>query len=133
VNPDESNVEEQVCDQVVQASSRCCACIEILSQKTYAAPQLLFKDGDDLSGTEDVVVDSGSTMTLTSGPLNCRECKPVKTKIQLAKKGETMQAQYKCIKTYYFRDRSGTLQKVELPAYIVPELQSDLIGCKNLA
>ena len=43
-----------------------------------------------------------------------------------------MQAQYKCIKTYYFRDRSGTLQKVELPAYIVPELQSDLIGCKNL-
>ena len=104
-----------------------------MSHKTFAAPKLLFKDGDDLlSGTEDVVVDSGSTMTLTSGPLNCRECKPVKTRIQLAKKGETMQAEYKCIKTYYFRDRSGTLQKVELPAYIVPELQTDLIGCKNL-
>ena len=53
-------------------------------------------------------------------------------KIQLAKLRETMTAEYKSIKSYYLRNRAGELQPVQLPAYIGPELHTDLIGCKNL-
>ena len=50
----------------------------------------------------------------------------------LAKKHQTMEAKFKCTKAYYFRNRSGTLQKITTLAYVFPDLQTDLIGCKNL-
>ena len=43
-----------------------------------------------------------------------------------------MKATFKCTKTYHVRDRTGTIQKLELRASIVPEIQSDVIECKNL-
>lgn len=121
--------------QVMEASASCyfAEVIEMLSENHVAFPAMILKSGDDLlSDTQDAVVDSGSTLTLTGSPLNCKDCEPVSTSIQLAKKGQTMKATFKCTKTYYVRDRTGTIQKLELPALIVPEIQSDLIGCKNL-
>ena len=50
----------------------------------------------------------------------------------LAKKHQTMEAKFKYTKAYYFRNRSGTLQKITTSAYVVPDLQTELIGCKNL-
>ena len=43
-----------------------------------------------------------------------------------------MDAQYKCIKTYYVRDKTGSMTKFELPTIICSDLETDLIGCKNL-
>ena len=42
-----------------------------------------------------------------------------------------MEAHFKFTKESYFRNRTGTLQKLAYSAYIVPDLQTDLIGCKN--
>ncbi len=53
-------------------------------------------------------------------------------KIIMAKKNQTIETTYKCTKSYYFQNRSGTLQKITTSAYIVPDLQTNLIGCKNL-
>ena len=123
-------ITKPVAHQVIIASTNSCVC-EIIHQKAYLAP--LFQDGNDiLSDTQEVVVDSGSTMTLTGSSRNCKNCKPTNVKFQLAKKGETMMAQYECIKTYYALNRSGEIDKIELPAYIVPELKTELIGCKTL-
>ena len=97
--------------QVIAASASCCAEVEFIeieySEKSYAAPKMLYRDGADLlSEIREAVIDSGSTLTLTNSPLNCRDFIPVDFKIQLAKKKITMNAQYKCIKTCYVRDKT---------------------------
>jgi len=125
---------EEEAKQVMSASRfQSAEIVDCTSHKTFALPKLIYKDGDNLlSLVQDAVVDSGSTMTITGTPINCRDCKPVKVQIQLAKKGETMTASYICKKTYYVRNRSGELQKIELSAYIVSDIRTDIIGCKIL-
>ena len=56
----------------------------------------------------------------------------VKVTIQLAKIKETMAAKYKYVKSYYLCNRECGLKKIESPAYMLPNLHSDLIGYKNL-
>ena len=88
--------------QVIEASSSwyLAEVIEMSSEKCFAFPTVSYQDGDDLlSDVQDDVIDSGSTLTLTGTPLNCRNCEPVTMSIQLAKKGQTMNAEYECIKT----------------------------------
>ena len=46
-------------------------------------------------------------MTLTGSSLNCTNCVPIMVKIMLAKKDQTIEAKYKCMKAYYFRDLLG--------------------------
>ena len=47
----------------------------MLSENHVAFPAMILKSGDDLlSDTQDAVVDSGSTLTLTGSPLNCKDC-----------------------------------------------------------
>ena len=121
--------------QVMDALASCyfAEVIKMLLENLVAFPAMIHKSGDDLlSDTQDAVLDSRSTLTLTGSPLNCKDCIPVSTSIQLTKKGQTMKATFECTKTYYVRDRTGTIQKLELPALIVPEIQKPLIGCKNL-
>jgi hypothetical protein len=100
---------------------------------SFAAPHAIYQEGHNLlDEVKEAVLDSGSTTTLTSSSQNCENCEPISVKIMLAKKHQTMEAKFKCTKAYYFRNRSGTLQKITTSAYIVPDLQTDLIGCKNL-
>ena len=56
----------------------------------------------------------------------------IKVTIQLAKLKETMAAKYKYVKSYCLCNRECGLKKNESPAYMLPNLHSDLIGYKNL-
>ena len=63
--------------QVMEASASCyfAEVIEMLSENHVAFPAMILKSGDDLlSDTQDAVVDSCSTLTLTGSPLNCKDC-----------------------------------------------------------
>ena len=126
---------EESGEQVIQASFLGCAKRKqyVSKEMSFAAPHAIYQEGHNLlDEVKEVVMDSGSTTTLTSSSHNCENCVPINIKILLAKKNQTMDAKFKCTKAYYFRNRSGTLQKITTSAYIVPDLQTDLIGCKNL-
>ena len=119
--------------EVISASSRECATRNGATVMSFAAPHAIYQEGHNLlDEVKEVVLDSGSTSALTSSSQNCENCEPISVKIMLAKKNQTMEAKFKCTKTYYFRNRTGILQKLVTPAYIVPDLQTNLLGCKNL-
>jgi len=69
---------EEEAKQVMSASRfQSAEIVDCTSHKTFALPKLIYKDGDNLlSLVQDAVVDSGSTMTITGTPINCRDCKP---------------------------------------------------------
>ena len=73
---------------------------------SFAAPHAIYQEGHNLlDEVKEVVMDSGSTTTLTSSSHNCENCVPINIKILLAKKNQTMDAKFKCTKAYYFRNR----------------------------
>ena len=81
---------------------------------SFAAPHAIYQEGHNLlDEVKEVVLDSGSTTTLTSTSHNCEICEPISVQIMLAKKHQTMGAKFKCTKAYYFRNR----QRLELPSF----------------
>ena len=85
-DPKKEKCSSHISRQVMSASASCCAGVQFIevehSEKSFAAPKLVYRDGADLlSEIREIAVDSGSTLSLTSSPLNCRECVPVNFKI----------------------------------------------------
>ena len=71
--------------------------------------------GNELVPTNEtpyVIVDEGATTTLTSSFKNCTDIKPKKVDIHLAEGGVAMVTTHVCLKTNYFRSRTGECRAV---------------------
>ena len=73
--------------QVIPASLRRCATFVATTEMSFAAPHAIYQEGHNLlDEVKEVVLDSGSTTTLTSTSHNCENREPISVKIMLAKK-----------------------------------------------
>ena len=91
ITPVDTNAKDSLNPEALQVMESSASCyfadvFEMLSENHAAFPARddLLSDTQD---AEDAVVDSCSTLTLTGSPHNCKDCEPVSTSIQLAKKG----------------------------------------------
>ena len=89
-------------------------------------------ESDPTNETTFVICDVGVTTTLTSSFENCADCKPRKVNINLAEGGVAMVTTHECMKTYYFRTRTGEFRSVTTRAFVTPGLRHDLLSVKGL-
>jgi hypothetical protein len=89
-------------------------------------------ESDPTNETTFVICDGGATTTLTSSFENCADCKPRKVNINLAEGGVAMVTTHECMKTYYFRTRTGEFRSVTTRAFVTPGLRHDLLSVKGL-
>ncbi len=73
-------------------------------------------------GDEALIVDGGATSTLTSSLENCTQIRPKVVAIQTAGGVTSIFTAHICLKTYFVRDRTGTIRPIVVKAYIVPAL-----------
>ena len=77
--------------QVIPASLRGCATFVATTEMSFAAPHAIYQEGHKLlDEVKEVLLDFGSTTTLTSSSHNCENYEPISVKIKLAKKHQTM-------------------------------------------
>ena len=105
-----------------------------LARAVMAQGEFAFVGNESVPNNETsyVIVDGGATTTLTSSFENCTDIKPKKVNINLAEGGVAMVTTHVCLKTNYFRSRTGEFRAVTTQAFVVPSLRTDLLSVKSL-
>ncbi len=83
-------------------------------------------------GDDAFIVDGGATSTLTKSFENCTQIRPKVAAIQTAGGATSIHTTHICLKTYFVRDRTGTIRPIVVKAYIIPALRHDLLSVKGL-
>ncbi len=83
-------------------------------------------------GDDALIIDGGAISTLTKSFENCTLIRPKVVAIQTAGGATSIYTTHICLKTYFFRDRTGTIRPIVVKAYIVPALLHDLLSVKGL-
>jgi hypothetical protein len=82
-------------------------------------------------GDDALIVDGDATSTLTKSFENCTQIRPKVAAIQTAGGATSIFTTHICLKTYFVRDRTGTIRPIVVKAYIVPALRYDLLSSKD--
>jgi hypothetical protein len=107
---------------------------EKLASTIIAQGEFALKGRESVPNNETpyVIVDGQATTTPTSSFENCRDIKPKKVNINLAEGGIAMVTTHVCLKTNYFRSRTGEIRAVTTQAFVVSSLRTDLLSVKSL-
>ena len=79
-----------------------------------------------------IVMDCGTSCTVTGSLLNTREVIKQTTNIETADGMESLKATHTCLKIYFLRNRTGEVKPITVQAIFVMGLPQDLLGGKSL-